>query len=82
MPHHSANERGGQHGRAPLSYLVRLGREVGRMRPSTGIQVQASFVDAAWITLVPAEAWRPRERARDAQRKCARGPRSKTKQAG
>ncbi|HEX6553729.1 MAG TPA: IS4 family transposase [Ktedonobacteraceae bacterium] len=71
-----------QHGLAPLPYLGRFGREVGLIRPSTRMQVQAPFVDAAWITAAPAEALRPRQSARYAQRKCAPGPRSKTKKAG
>src|SRR6266480_2832832 len=70
------------HGIAPLPYLGRLGREVGLIRPSTRMQVQVPFVDAVWITPAPPEALRPRERARYAQRKCARGPRPKTKKAG
>jgi Transposase DDE domain len=71
-----------QHGIAPLPYLGRFGREVGLIRPSTRLQVQVPFVDAAWITPAPPEALRPRESARYAQRKCAPGPRSKTKKAG
>ena len=71
-----------QQGIAPLPYLGRRGRELGLIRPSTRIQVQAPFVDPAWITPAPPEALRPRESARYAQRKCARGPRPKTKKAG
>jgi len=71
-----------QHGIAPLPYLGRLGREVGLIRPSTRLQVSVPFVDATWITPAPQEALRPRERARHAQRKCARGPRPKAKKAG
>src|SRR6266571_6018586 len=70
------------HGIAPLPYLGRFGREVGLIRPSTRMQVQVPFVDAAWITPAPPEALRPRESARYARRKCARGPRPKTKKAG
>ncbi len=70
------------HGIAPLPYLGRFGREVGLIRPSTRMQVQVPFVDAAWITPAPPEALRPRESARHARRKCARGPRPKTKKAG
>ncbi len=71
-----------QHGIAPLPYLGRYGRAVGLIRPSTRMQVQVPFVDAVWITPAPPEALRPRENARYAQRKCARGPRPKTKKAG
>src|SRR5947209_4244872 len=71
-----------QQGIALLPYLGRHGREVGLIRPSTRIQVQAPFVDASWITQAPPEALRPRERKRYAQRKCAPGPRTKTKKAG
>src|SRR6266568_3873767 len=70
------------HGIVPLPYLGRFGREVGLIRPSTRMQVQVPFVDAAWITPAPPEALRPRESARYALRKCARGPRPKTKKAG
>ena len=70
------------HGIVPLPYLGRFGREVGLIRPSTRMQVQVPFVDAAWITPAPPEALRPRESARYARRKCARGPRPKTKKAG
>jgi Transposase DDE domain len=70
------------HGIAPLSYLGRFGRELGLIRPSTRIQVQVPFVDATWITPAPEEALRPRASARHAQRKCAPGPRPKTKKAG
>jgi Transposase DDE domain len=71
-----------QRGIAPLPYLGRLGREVGLIRPGTRVQVQVPFVDATWITPAPPEALRPRESARLAQRKCARGPRPKAKKAG
>ncbi len=71
-----------QRGIAPLPALGRLGRELGLIRPSTRIQVQTPFVDATWITPAPPEALRPRDTVRYAQRKCARGPRPKTKQAG
>ena len=71
-----------QQGIAPLPYLGRLGREVGLIRPSTRLQVQVPFVDSTWITPAPPEALRPRQSARYAQRKCAPGPRSKTKKAG
>lgn len=71
-----------QRGIVALPYLGRVGREVGLIRPSTRLQVQVPFVDATWITPAPEEALRPRERARYAQRKCARGPRPKAKKAG
>jgi hypothetical protein len=71
-----------QRGIAPLPALGRLGRELGLIRPSTRIQVQVPFVDATWITPAPPEALRPRDTVRYAQRKCARGPRPKTKKAG
>lgn len=70
------------HGIAPLPYLGRVGRAVGLIRPSTRLRVQVPLVDATWITPAPPEALRPRERARYAQRNCARGPRPKTKKAG
>ena len=71
-----------QRGIAPLPTLGRLGRELGLIRPSTRIQVQTPFVDTSWITPAPPEALRPRDTVRYAQRKCARGPRPKTKKAG
>jgi len=71
-----------QRGIAPLPSLGRLGRELGLIRPSTRIRVQTPFVDATWITPAPPEALRPRDTVRYAQRKCARGPRPKTKKAG
>src|SRR5258707_7213191 len=71
-----------QRGIAPLPALGRLGRELGLIRPSTRIQVQGPFVGAHWITPAPPEALRPRDTVRYAQRKCARGPRPKTKKAG
>jgi hypothetical protein len=71
-----------QRGIAPLPLLGRLGRELGLIRPSTRIRVQTPFVDATWITPAPPEALRPRDTVRYAQRKCARGPRPKTKKAG
>jgi hypothetical protein len=71
-----------QRGIAPLSALGRLGRELGLIRPSSRLQVQVPFVDPTWITPAPPEALRPRESVRYAQRKCAPGPRPKTKKAG
>ncbi len=71
-----------QRGIAPLPALGRLGRELGLIRPSTRLRVQVPFVDATWITPAPPEAWRPRDTVRYAQRKCAPGPRPKTKKAG
>jgi hypothetical protein len=71
-----------RHGIAPLPSLGRVGRAVGLIRPSTRLQVQVPFVDAAWITPAPPEALRPRASARYAQRNCTRGPRPKTKKAG
>ena len=71
-----------QRGIAPLPSLGRLGRELGLIRPSTRLEVQVPFVDATWITPAPPEAWRPRDTVRYAQRKCAPGPRPKTKKAG
>ena len=71
-----------QRGIAPLPALGRLGRELGLIRPSTRIRVQTPFVDATWITPAPPEALRPRDTVRYAQRKCAPGPRPKTKKAG
>jgi len=71
-----------QRGIAPLPFLGRVGREVGLIRPSTRIQVQVPFVDATWITPAPPEALQPRDTVRYAQRKCASGPRPKTKKAG
>jgi hypothetical protein len=68
-------------GRAPLALLGRRGREVGLIRPSTRLAVQVPLVDPTWITPAPPEALRPRDSARYAQRKCAPGPRSKTKKA-
>jgi hypothetical protein len=69
-------------GIAPLPSLGRLGRELGLIRPSTRLQIQVPLVDATWITPAPPEALRPRDTVRYAQRKCARGPRPKTKKAG
>jgi Transposase DDE domain len=71
-----------QRGIAPLPFLGRVGRELGLIRPSTRIEVQVPFVDAAWITPAPPEALQPRETARYAQRKCAPGPRPSARKAG
>src|SRR5258708_37428642 len=71
-----------QRGIAPLPYLGRRGRELGLIRPSTRLQIQVPLVDPNWITPTPPEALRPRDTVRYAQRKCARGPRPKTKKAG
>jgi hypothetical protein len=71
-----------QRGIAPVPYLGRRGRELGLIRPSTRLQVQVPLVDATWITPAPPEALRPRDSGRYTQRKCARGPRPKTKKAG
>ena len=71
-----------ERGIAPLPLLGRMGRELGLIRPSTRLRVQVPFVDAAWITPAPPEALQPRATVRYAQRKCASGPRSKTKKAG
>lgn len=70
-----------QRGIAPLPLLGRRGRELGLIRPSSRLQVEVPFVDATWVTPAPPEAMRPRESSRYAQRKCAPGPRPKTKQA-
>jgi hypothetical protein len=71
-----------ERGIAPLPYLVRRGRELGLIRPSTRLQVQVPFVDASWLRPAPPEALQPREKARYAQRKCKPGKRPKTKKAG
>jgi Transposase DDE domain len=68
-------------GIAPLPYLVRRGRELGLIRPSSRLEVQVPFVDATWISPAPPEALQPRETARYAQRKCQPGPRPKAKKA-
>jgi hypothetical protein len=68
-------------GVAPLPVLGRRGREVGLIRPSSRLQVKVPFVDATWISPPPPEALLSREQARYAQRKCAPGPRPKTKKA-
>ncbi len=69
-------------GIAPLPFLGQRGRELGRMKPSSRLQVQVPWVDASWITPAPPEALLPRETVRYAQRKCARGPRPPTRKAG
>jgi hypothetical protein len=66
-------------GIAPLPYLGRCGRELGLSRPSSRIQMAVPWVDPSWITPAPAEALRPREKARYAGRKCASAPRPKSK---
>jgi hypothetical protein len=71
-----------QRGLAPVPVLGWMGRELGLIRPSTRLQVQVPLVDATWITPAPPEAGRPRDTVRSAQRKCAPGPRPKTKKAG
>ena len=65
-----------ERGLAPLSSLLRWGRELGIIRPSTRLQVEAPFVDARWISPAPPEALQPRTQARYAQRKCERGPKT------
>jgi hypothetical protein len=71
-----------QRGIAPLPSLGQRGRELGLIRPSSRIQVQVPLVDPSWITPAPPEAFRPRETARYAQRKCAPGPRPSARKAG
>lgn len=63
-------------GEAPLASLVRLGREIGVIRPSCRIPVQGPFVDVLWIHPPPAEVLLPRQHVRHAHRKC--GPRSRS----
>lgn len=67
-------------GRAPIPTLLRLGRELGVIRPSSRLEVQVPFVDAGWISPAPPEALLPRVQARYAQRNCEPGPRSKARQ--
>ncbi len=68
-------------GLAPIPSLLRWGRDLGIIRPSTRLQVEVPFVDASWISPAPPEALQPRPNARYAQRKCERGPRPTTKKA-
>jgi len=69
-----------QRGLPPIPTLLRVGRALGVIRPSSRLKVQVPFVDAGWISPAPPEALLPREQARYAQRKCEPGPRSRTKQ--
>jgi Transposase DDE domain len=71
-----------QRGIAPIPALLRWGRDLGIIRPSTRIQVPTPFVDPTWISPAPPEALQPRDSVRYAQRKCARGPRPSTKKVG
>jgi predicted nucleic acid-binding Zn ribbon protein len=74
-----------QRGIAPLPYLSRKGRELGVIRPSARRPIEVPFVDTSWITPAPAEALRPRDKARSAQRKCkprATSPTSRTRKKG
>lgn len=59
-----------QRGIAPLPYLRRRGRELGVIRASARRPLEVPFVDTSWITPAPAEALRPRDAARYAQKKC------------
>ena len=68
-------------GIAPVPDLVRWGRQLGLIRPSTRLEVQVPFVDATWISPAPPEALQPREKARSAQRKCEPGPWPKTQES-
>ncbi len=68
-------------GLAPIPSLLRWGRALGIIRPSTRLQVEVPFVDASWISPAPPEALQPRPHARYAQRKCEPGPRPITKKA-
>jgi hypothetical protein len=70
-----------QRGIAPLPYLRQMAEHLGVIRPSSRLKVEVPFVDASWITLAPAEALQPRQKARSAHRKCQRRPRSATKKA-
>src|SRR5258707_11547810 len=68
-------------GLPPIPSLLRWGRALGIIRPSTRLQVEVPFVDASWISPAPPEALQPRPNARYAQRKCEPGPRPTTKKA-
>lgn len=68
-----------EQGRAVLPTLLRQGRDLLIIRPSTRVQVEVPWVDPGWITPAPAEALEPRPAPRYARRKCAPGPRPKTK---
>lgn len=69
-------------GIAPLPYLGQRGRHLGLIRPSSRRPIEVPFVDPSWITPAPPQAVQPRQTARYAQRKCARGPRPAPKKAG
>ena len=68
-----------QRGVAPIPYLLRYGRELGVIRPSSRLVYQTPWIDPSWIRPPDPEAVKPREQARSAQRKCERRPRSTTK---
>lgn len=61
-------------GIAPLPYLLRFGREVGLIRPSTRKVMQTPFVDPTWLSPPPPEVLQPRQNVRHSHRKCGRRP--------
>jgi hypothetical protein len=48
----------------PVPYFVRHGRDLGIIRPSTRSHVHSPIVPPEWISMAPAEAYQPREKAR------------------
>lgn len=44
--------------------LVRSGREMGLIRPSSRVQIQTPVIDPTWVCPPPPEAIRPREKVR------------------
>jgi hypothetical protein len=57
-------------GKDPVCQSVRLGRELGIIRPSSRTRYQAPLVDPRWVKPPPQEVLRPREHVRHAHRKC------------
>lgn len=70
--------RGGQ---APIAYLLRHGRALGVIRPSSRVVIQTPWIEPSWVQRPDPEAIKPREQARSARRKYERGPRTTKKGA-
>jgi Transposase DDE domain len=60
-------------GEGIVSFVARCGREIGVIRPSTRIKIEAPWIDPSWVTSPPPEAMRPRDKVRYGHRNGERG---------
>lgn len=51
-------------GLTPLEHVVRFGRELGLLRPSTRHRIEVPWIDPCWVVPPPPEAIQPREAVR------------------